>query len=279
MGSGDPVPAIAEADATGEIADLYADIRKTLGVPLVNLIWRNLAVTPGALGWAWSSVRPLYGTGRLQAEARALRDMLVVPDLPSLPVEALRSAGVDETGERTIQTILESYHRSNPLNLVALSTLLAALRGDPVPDGKPAPSLTPEPPIDGTLPALLALAEMEEDTAALVVGVNRLGTRGDDHILVSMPRHLAHWPGYLGLYWALVAPLDADGQLDASVDAVLDDGKARGGVLAAEAGIADGPPADAAVALEATLDDFCRNAISRMIPVVALLRKAMPSGR
>ena len=278
MGSGDPVPAIAEADATGEIADLYDDIRKTLGVPLVNLIWRNLAATPGALGWAWSSVKPLYKTGRLQAEARALRDTLVVPDLPSLPVEALRSAGVDEPGERTIRAILESYHRSNPLNLVALSTLLAALRGDPVPDGKSAPSPMPEPPIEGALPALLALDDMEEDTAALVVAVNRLGARGDDHILVSMPRHLAHWPGYLGLYWALIAPPDGDGRLAASIDATLEDGKARGGLLAGEAGISDAPPADAAVAIEATLDDFCRNAISRMIPVVALLRKAMPGG-
>ena len=57
--SGDPVAAISEAGATGEIAALYGDIRATLGVPVVNLIWRHLATFPGALPWAWQSLRPL----------------------------------------------------------------------------------------------------------------------------------------------------------------------------------------------------------------------------
>ena len=69
MRSGDPVPAITENDATDEVAELYADIRKTLGIPLVNLIWRNLATMPGALDWAWSSVKPLYASGQIQNEA------------------------------------------------------------------------------------------------------------------------------------------------------------------------------------------------------------------
>ena len=40
---GDPFPAIAEASATGETADLFADIRATVGVRVVNLVWRHLA--------------------------------------------------------------------------------------------------------------------------------------------------------------------------------------------------------------------------------------------
>jgi len=53
------VPSVLEADAKGEIADIYADIRKVLGTSVVNLIWRNLATMPGALEWTWSTVRPL----------------------------------------------------------------------------------------------------------------------------------------------------------------------------------------------------------------------------
>ena len=64
MSSVDPVPAITEKDATGEVAELYADIRQTLGVPLVNLIWRNLATIPGALAWAWLSVKPVFENGQ-----------------------------------------------------------------------------------------------------------------------------------------------------------------------------------------------------------------------
>jgi hypothetical protein len=54
----DPVPAIAEAAATGETAEIFADIRRVLGVEVVNLIWRHLATFPDALPWAWRSLRP-----------------------------------------------------------------------------------------------------------------------------------------------------------------------------------------------------------------------------
>ena len=44
----DPFPAIAEASAAGETADLFADIRATVGVRVVNLVWRHLATPDGA---------------------------------------------------------------------------------------------------------------------------------------------------------------------------------------------------------------------------------------
>ena len=276
MPSGDPVPAIAEADATGETADLYADIRATLGVPLVNLIWRNLAAIPSGLAWAWPSVKPLYEAGLIQGEARALRDGQRLPGVPRLPVEALRAVGIDAAAECTIRDILESYDRGNPLNIIALSALLAALRKE-APDGRPdITSSGTDKPLDVTLPSLIALDAMPDDTAALVRAVNGLGARGRDHIIVSMPRHLAHWPGYLSLYWALIAPLDASGDLGRCIDAVLADGRARGVRLAGALAEQRQPPDESRAAVEATLDDFCRNAISRMIPVVSLLKRAMP---
>ena len=77
--SGDPVPAIAESEATGDIAELYSDIRATLGVPVVNLIWRHLATFPGALSWAWNSLKPVYDDGTVAAQAAALRADLDIP--------------------------------------------------------------------------------------------------------------------------------------------------------------------------------------------------------
>ena len=71
----DSIPAIAEGDATGDIAILYEDLRVTLGVPFVNLIWRHLATIPGGLAWTWTLVKPLYASGeleRLSSKASAL---------------------------------------------------------------------------------------------------------------------------------------------------------------------------------------------------------------
>ena len=38
----DPVSAIAESEATGEVADIFADIRATMEIPLLTSIWRTL---------------------------------------------------------------------------------------------------------------------------------------------------------------------------------------------------------------------------------------------
>ena len=37
----DPVSAIAEEDAVGEVAEIFADIRATMDIPLLTSIWRT----------------------------------------------------------------------------------------------------------------------------------------------------------------------------------------------------------------------------------------------
>jgi len=276
MRSGDPVPAITENEATGDVAELYADIRETLGIPLVNLIWRNLATMPGALDWAWSSVKPLYATGRIQNEAIGLIERQQLPAVPRFPTASLRAVGVDAETESVIRGILDSYDRSNPLNLIALSTLLAILRNEPADETVLSAEREPQQPFDPKLPALVNLHEASDETAELVRAVNRLGARGRDHILVSMPRHLAHWPGFLALYWTLIAPLDENGELHQCTDSVYANAKSSGARLAGVLNETRQPPKASRAQIESTLDDFCRNAISRMIPVVSLLKKAMP---
>ena len=38
---------IPEIEATGRVAEIYDDIRKTLDMSMVNTIWRNLALDGG----------------------------------------------------------------------------------------------------------------------------------------------------------------------------------------------------------------------------------------
>ena len=47
------VSAISEDEATGETAEIFTDIRATLGNGVVNLIWRHIATIEGALPWFW----------------------------------------------------------------------------------------------------------------------------------------------------------------------------------------------------------------------------------
>src|SRR5438094_1281251 len=87
------VPSVLEEDAGGEIAAIFADIRKVLGTSVVNLVWRNLATMPGALPWTWSTVRPLY-QGAAPLHAEAVRRTIALPDLPGFSEDSLLAAGI-----------------------------------------------------------------------------------------------------------------------------------------------------------------------------------------
>ncbi|NOJ44991.1 hypothetical protein [Bradyrhizobium archetypum] len=106
------VPSVLESEARGEIADIYADIRKVLATSVVNLIWRNLATMPGALEWTWSSVRPLY-LGDAPLHAEAVRRTMALPDWPGFSTETLLAAGVHATKRALI--------RKGRLNALTLS--------------------------------------------------------------------------------------------------------------------------------------------------------------
>src|SRR5215212_10266373 len=105
----DPLPAIAEAEASGETAAVFADIRAVLGVGVVNLIWRHLATIPGALPWAWGALRPRYADGGLARAAAGLRRRVVVPTVPVLPGEVFAAAGLSPEDLARIGGVLAAY--------------------------------------------------------------------------------------------------------------------------------------------------------------------------
>ena len=47
---------LAERNAAGEIAVIYADIRRLWGVPYVSSLQRHLATRPGWLEWVWAAL-------------------------------------------------------------------------------------------------------------------------------------------------------------------------------------------------------------------------------
>ena len=273
--SADPVPAITEAEATGNIAAIYTDIRATLGVPVVNLIWRHLAVFPEGLPWAWESLKPLYASGAIAGQAAALRAGLEVPALPALSGPALAAAGISNDALTRITMILRSYERSNALNMIAHSALLARLEGKSPTGGEPAPPLHDGDLIEGELPALLTLDAMAPTVRALVVDLNRIG--GHEEILASMYRHLAHWPAYLALVHVLIAPFGAEGKLEPLISNVIADGRRRATKIAGGLASPEKTPSqDIQKDLRHALAQFVQGPIAKMITIVPLIRQSMP---
>lgn len=255
----DPFPAIAEAEATGATAELFSDIRATVGVKVVNLVWRHLATIDGALPWAWAAVKPLYAQGMVDQAAIRFRHRMSLPVLGSL-------AGVEPA---SVDAVLASYDHSNTVNLLALRALVAVLRGEAAKEGAPAagPRL-PAP--DLILPKLASPEDTSAETWALVLRLNRFGDP-QQVILASMYRHLAHAPGFLRKVEQVLVPVEADGTLGRSIASNKAAVREQARVLA-RAIVADRPVR--AVEIEAGVAAFVDAAIGKMVTICRAIRVA-----
>ena len=256
----DPLPAITEAAATGEIADLFADIRTTVGVRVVNLVWRHLATMEGALPWACAAVKPLYLDGLPDGAMAAFHRTMDIPKLASL-------AG-DEPA--SVDAVLASYDHSNTINLFALGALRAWLNGEVAHTGMIEPGPRKAAP-DLALPKLASEEDVDPATWALVLRLNRFGDEPTPLILASMYRHLAHAPLFLQRVEAALAPVAADGSLR---KAILDNRRTAATLSADIArAISAERPAHASE-IEKAVGLFVDHAIGKMVTICRAIRLA-----
>lgn len=268
----DALAVISERDARGEIADIYADIRATMCLPVVNLVWRHFATLDGGLRYAWDALRPLYASGAAEQAGARLVAGLALPRLPEVPESVLMGAGVDRDDRAVVIALLDSYNRGNALNLCVLSALLAA--PDAAPDAAPVQAVADLPTPAVPIPPMPELDDMAPAVRALVWQVNTMGQPEGDRILASAWKHLSPWPGFLALCWALLAPLQRDGQLATAIGHTRSAALVEGSRLAAQCGgDATSPAADA---VRQVAGEFVQRAIVRMVPAILMLRRAMP---
>ena len=261
----DAFPAFAESAATGEVAELFGDIRAVVGVRVVNLVWRHLATFDGALPWAWGAVRPLYLAGIPDEAARRFRETMELPKLDSL-------AGAQPAG---LDAVLASYDHSNTINLFALGALTAKLRGEAAAEGSASRGLRlPSP--DVPLPELLSQKDVGPQTWARVLRLNKFADRREPLILASMYRHLAHWPRFLEQIETVLMPVQADRSLIRAVDANRDAAARICSVIAREI---DAKPPDSVLGLriERGVGTFVEHAISKMVTICRAIRAARGS--
>ena len=256
----DPLPAITEAAATGGIADLFSDIRETVDVRVVNLVWRHLATMEGALPWAWAAVKPLYLEGIPDAATTRFHRTMRLPQLPSL-------AGVEPA---SVDAVLASYDHSNTINLFALGALRAWLRGEAATEGTVERARRRAAP-DVALPKLASQEDVDAATWELVLRLNRFGDEPSPMILASMYRHLAHAPAFLRRIEAALTPFEADGSLRRAVAANREAAAALSGTIARA--ISAEPPA-LAMEMEQAIGLFVDHAIGKMVTICRAIRLA-----
>lgn len=201
---------LPEGEATGRIAEIYAEIRHFYGVPYVSSLQRHLATLPGVLEWAWDAVRPAFATGVLPERAWALAAEVTLKPLPKLSPAALAVFGVDKQAEVTIRTVCHSFETVAPLNMAMGGMVRALLHGMDTSGTRPPPAREWRPQHRfSDPPATLPLDAVSPDVRAVLL---QLATDMDGETFVpGLYRQLAHWPAYLAHVATELGPLFADG--------------------------------------------------------------------
>lgn len=278
MNEVDPIAAIPEAEASGETAELFADLRATLGVPFVNLIWRHLATLPGVLPAIWERVRPLYVSAELEGRAADLRVAATTLGIEPLPRSVWDCAGVDARARGAVGHLVADYNRANSINFLALSTASIILRGEgPRAKARRPPTPMPGRAIETEAPPLPPLGGMSTEVRGLVQSFDELGRLGASEAIASLLRHLAHWPAFLAVSYAALLPHHRAGTLQTAQHALISEGR---GIAAAELLPLVPPtqfdlPAENRERALAAIDDFTGLMIGRMVVMGTALRQLL----
>jgi hypothetical protein len=207
------LPELSEAAASADKAAIYAEMRHLGGVPMVALIFRHLATLPGALEWLWDAVSPAWRSGMLQETAwRIAREEPLVHIAP-MSRPALAALGVDGAALREIRTVVESYDRANPENLLTVMCALRLAGGRDRKHEIASRDWVP-PPAPGPLVPMGNLRALPAQTDAVLSLVAEPAPPGGERVVQSLYRHFLHRPAFLALAVTLLRQRMDDGSVD-----------------------------------------------------------------
>lgn len=215
------LPELSEADATGELAAIYAEIRRCSGVPYVSTLQRFLATMPGVLEWGWAVVSPAMTSGKAPEAAWAAAAAANQPPLPPFTPPVLRLLGVGDEDVETIRNIAANFARVSPVNVITGAMLEPLAKGQAAPNGSgfsDAQWQAPEPLDD--MPALPAMDGLSDDlraaTETLMVPI------GGAPFLPALYRQFVRWPAFAAYLAAVIPPRRADPTVQAAEARAID---------------------------------------------------------
>lgn len=262
--SGPALPEISERDATGRVAELYEEIRRTVGLPLVNLVYRVLAASE-RLESAWAALGPNLRDPHIASAARDLVGQ-VKATRPAIPAVALATVGVSGSHLDAARSTVAAYMHANSRNMLAVTALLDETPGT---GASPPPATELPPPPEWEMLPMAQLDALAPEARELLDAMSApLVAPGEGALVPSLLRHFAHEPAVLAVLWTALAPAVESGEVEEGGEAVVD--KAR--ELARSMPYAVAPLDD-----EQTRETLARFqfTLSRMIVVGRLLEHAL----
>ncbi|MFD1361864.1 halocarboxylic acid dehydrogenase DehI family protein [Lentibacillus salinarum] len=194
------VPEIYKQEAYGDLANIYEDIQTVLKVPVVNFMFRTLALYDTFLGTAWTQVR----ANMLTVEMEKAADKLRYPDIdvkaPEINWETIYNLSTIEQ----IKRIIFTFNYVNPKLLLIASAWAESLgnrsiQGTQSYDGDIAPGV-----FHGLEDVhLVDICHATPDVQSLLVDIVKKHRAFD---AASDYRALANYPVFLGKSWESLKP-------------------------------------------------------------------------
>ncbi|MGE0223643.1 MAG: hypothetical protein AB7S57_10305 [Acetobacteraceae bacterium] len=194
---------LPEDRATGRLAEIYDEIRRFSGVPYVSSLQRYVATMPGALEWAWDTLRPALASGTIPETGWRLARDVRIPPPGRVSGDRLRAWGITPADLAAIRNVAENFVRVSPVNLMTGACLALLLTGTRPAGRGFGRTWTP--------PAMLAPMPGNIDPLALPDGqravLMRFVTEVDGKPFVpALYRQIAHWPAVLAWLAEELAP-------------------------------------------------------------------------
>lgn len=202
---------IPEGDALGNVHDLYEDIRSTMGIGMVNLIYRRMAAVDGLLDWFWAIFRPLLVSKEFDQNLLSVKIEL---SQSSFVTDLKKDWKFTNGNGANLTRVLDDYNRGNGLNLFLLTAYIECLKSGGPKSGVSCTRGIEDPNQSVALPEIIPMENMPETTARLIEELSRSIAPPQKPLIPSLFRHLAHWPDFLTMVAPHISTLVASGSLE-----------------------------------------------------------------
>jgi hypothetical protein len=199
---GNKLKFVAENEAQGRIREIFEDLRHTLGLPHVNLLYRAYASYPEFLELHWRALKPVLETqeffrlaDRLRADAYTrMHNYFVIPDLCS----RMDEAKVNGASRQELSYATDLFHYNDPVLLLIAAVQLQAFDSRTGQQGHVTPA---EHPVFRERAILIDEENASPNIRQIYDEIKR--TLGIPFINMAYCA-FAHWPNFLENYWEVL---------------------------------------------------------------------------
>jgi Halocarboxylic acid dehydrogenase DehI len=213
--------AVKESQAERETAEIYSEIKRSLGIPHVNMVFQVFAGFPRFLPLFWNAAQSMLatreffaGADRLGAEAYTrMHNYFAVPDFRSRIEELQFSPGA----ERELRDVVELYHYNYPVLLLLCAAQMQAFE-NPETNVRQATSLEQQPQQRDNV----ILVEEENAPAPTRRIYDDIKHTMDTPFLNTCYVNFGRWPDFLREYWDKLKPIMLTAQYRQHCGAIRD---------------------------------------------------------